>query len=301
MIEIIKNKAKSRYDLPLHRGTGGHMLVWLISLMSYLAVISIVMILGLNSLTKHWTDGIEEKMTVEIPYNEKDKNREQTSQAILDIINDNIGLTATLIPEDEILDMIEPWFGDLTENKKTPLPIPILIDIQLDKNQPVNTKDILKDIQKIDKKAILNTHDDWLDDILSFSKVIQFVVFGIASVMILTAVIAVANAARIRLALHHDEVDLLHLIGASDHYIARQFQRQTMRLAFEGSLLGLFFGIFTLFVIRYIGPDLHEMLSFNFNLRFIHILFFLLIPFITIVMTMLISRITVMRVLKNLP
>lgn len=301
MIKKIKDKTKTRYDLPLHRGTGGHMLVWLIGLMSYLAVLSVVMILGLSALTKHWTQGIEDHMTVEIPYNEKDKNRLETVQDIADILNDTVGVKAKIIPQVEVLAMVEPWFGDIDGAQADILPIPSLIDVTLDPKQPLNVRDLENKIKTIDDQAILNTHAQWLDDVLSFSKAIRFIVFGIATIMLTTALIAVSNAARTRLALHHEEVDLLHLIGASDSYIARQFQRQTMRLALEGSLAGIFLGILTLWVARHIGPDIQEALMPSFRLSLSDGLVFIFIPVVIVLLTMMVSRMTVIAALKKLP
>ncbi len=298
---ILKEKTNRRYDLPLHRGTGGHMLVWLIGLMSYLAVLSIVMILGLNSLTQHWTGSIQDRMTVEIPYDANNKDMEQTVALIEEALNDTAGIQAVIIPPEQVMDMVKPWFGDLNTAMGTILPIPSLIDVRLDPKQPVNLIELTKTIQKIDRQAIINAHEDWLDDVLSFSKAIRFVVFGIAAIMLTTALIAVSNAARTRLALHHDEVDLLHLIGASDLYIARQFQRQTMRLALEGSLVGLFLGSLTLLIARYIGPDIQEALMPSFMINPQIIMLFACVPVVIVLLTMLVSRMTVIHALKKLP
>lgn len=301
MIKKLTKKAVARYDLPLHRGTGGHMLVWLIGLMSYLAVLSVVMILGLNTLTQHWTSGIEDHMTIEIPYRDNQKDVSKTLRQITDLLNDTVGITANIIPEDDVMAMVEPWFGDLSSSKSGMLPIPSLIDVKIDKNQPINLIDLTEKIHEIDDKAVLNTHEDWLGDVLSFSKAIRFVVFGIAAIMLTTALIAVSNAARTRLTLHHDEVDLLHLIGASDNYIAHQFQRQTMRLALEGSIAGLCLGLLTLFIARHVGPAIQEALMPSFKITLSDSLAFIAIPVVIVMLTMLVSRMTVMRALKKLP
>lgn len=301
MIKRIKNKAKTRYDLPLYRGTGGHMLVWLIGLMSYLAVLSVVMILGLNTMTQHWTQGVQDHMTVELPFDENNKNTLETIQDITDLLNDTVGVSAEIIPEYKVLEMVEPWFGSLNADQSDMLPIPSLIDVSLDSKQPINLDELTKKIQDIDDQAILNTHEDWLDDVLSFSKAVRFIVFGIAAIMLSTALIAVSNAARTRLTLHHDEVDLLHLIGASDTYIARQFQRQTMRLAFEGSIAGLVLGLLTLWAASSIGPKIQETLMPSFKIQITDGLVFICIPVVIVLLTMLVSRFTVVSALKKLP
>ena len=60
------------------------------------------------------------------------------------------------------------------------------------------------------------------------------------------AVLTVIFTTRAGLAVHHAVVEVLHLIGARDGYIARQFQRQALRLALRGGIVGLVLTLATL-------------------------------------------------------
>ncbi|HUZ71789.1 MAG TPA: hypothetical protein VMU87_02280, partial [Stellaceae bacterium] len=53
------------------------------------------------------------------------------------------------------------------------------------------------------------------------------------------AVLSVSFATRTGLAVHHDVIELLHLMGARDGYVARQFERPALRLALIGGAAGL--------------------------------------------------------------
>ena len=44
---------------------------------------------------------------------------------------------------------------------------------------------------------------------------------------------------RAKLMIHRNEVETLHLIGASDEYIAQQFRRHTLRGTLRGALAGV--------------------------------------------------------------
>ncbi|PJF20246.1 MAG: permease, partial [Phototrophicales bacterium] len=63
------------------------------------------------------------------------------------------------------------------------------------------------------------------------------------AVITLTTVMAVAGVVRARLAAHMEDVELLHLMGATDDYIARQFQRHIFMLSLKGCVFGSLLGI----------------------------------------------------------
>jgi cell division transport system permease protein len=56
----------------------------------------------------------------------------------------------------------------------------------------------------------------------------------------------VVFATRAGLAVHMDAIETLHVIGATDDYIARQFQARSLSLALRGGMLGLMLAILTL-------------------------------------------------------
>src|SRR3546814_8077793 len=57
--------------------------------------------------------------------------------------------------------------------------------------------------------------------------------------VVLAASIMVAFVPRMGLAAHQRSIELLHMIGAQDSYVARQFQNHALRLGLRGGLIGL--------------------------------------------------------------
>jgi len=67
--------------------------------------------------------------------------------------------------------------------------------------------------------------------------------------------VTVVFTTRTGLAIHRDEIELLHLLGADDSYVARQFARQAGVAALLGALAGLALAAATLVALRLvIGP-----------------------------------------------
>ena len=60
-------QGKRRYDLPLNQSVGTGFLMVLIALMTFLAIMAVSTSFALNSMTAHWSSGLENKVTIEIP------------------------------------------------------------------------------------------------------------------------------------------------------------------------------------------------------------------------------------------
>src|SRR3546814_9593324 len=52
------------------------------------------------------------------------------------------------------------------------------------------------------------------------------------------------------LAAHQRSIELLHMIGAQDSYVARQFQNHALRFGLRGGLIGLLGALPTLYLAR---------------------------------------------------
>jgi cell division transport system permease protein len=94
---------------------------------------------------------------------------------------------------------------------------------------------------KLDAAALGARADDharWLSGFLALARAAGIVAFVVAAAVGVAAAGAVGFATRAGLAMHREAVDLLHLVGAEDRYIARQFARAALRLALAGSTLG---------------------------------------------------------------
>ena len=63
--------------------------------------------------------------------------------------------------------------------------------------------------------------------------------------------------ARIGLAIHHSVIEILHLLGAQDAYIARQFQVHALWLGLRGGVIG---GMAAAVTVAILGPAGHILM-----------------------------------------
>jgi cell division transport system permease protein len=287
-----------RYDLPLHRGSGGHLVVWIVGVMTYLCLLSFTLIFGLNHLQHYWERGLTGHMTVEIPHAyAKD---EASIDRLTAALNRMPGITAEIMSNEDIDRLVSPWLGE--NAALADLPLPKLIEVtRLDVENAADTAAIRRQLKAALPEAVLDTHEEWLADLLKLARAGRMVLVGVALILALTTALTVAATARTRLALHKEEVDLLHLIGATDAYIAQQFQRQAFRLAAEGAAAGLALAFFTLMGLAWLKQDMGDTLLPQLNLSWVEWTTLTLSPIFAGLIAMGASRFTVIEALKELP
>lgn len=297
---------KRCYDLPLDSNAGNKFIKMLVCLMTILLLLSFAGAFALSSIAQNWSSGLEGKASVEIPavdengaLLDKEKISRQTilvSEALKDI---SLIREITVLKESDIIELVKPWLGDTIDTSTTPLPG--IIAIEFHQHAEIDYGVIENRIQSIAPQARLDTHDSWLSDILKLTNSLRFAAFIIISVIGLTTIVAIAGAVRTRLSAYKEDLELLHLMGAGDNYISGQFQKHTMILAFQGSLIGMIIGLILLFLINILLASKGVTLLPNFSLTVNQKIFMIAIPFILAALSMLTARFTVLRTLAQMP
>ncbi len=295
-----------RYDLPLNKASGTGFLVLLIGLMTFLAMLALSASFTLSALTEHWSSGLENHVTVEIPAAAANDSV-LTSAEIFNLTNriDNIltnhpsVITTHVMSAEEIKELVKPWLGDdLLLNK---VPLPGLISVEIQDTNPKSIKILENKLQEIAPKARIDTHEEWLTDLLRFTGALQFAAIILTLVIGLTTVTAIAGAIRSRMAVYHDEVELLHLMGAKDSYISRQFQRHSLILGFQGALTGVIAGSLIMVAIGWVSGEMEVNLLPDFSMNLGQITILSLLPFLVALIATVTARQTVLKVLGQMP
>lgn len=294
-----------QYDLPLNKGTGTGFLILLISLMTFLAMMALGGSFGLAMMQKRWSTGLENRVTVEIP-----AERDGRLLTGAEVMNDAARLEMMLrsypavadvhvLPEEEIRELVRPWLGDSTVLAEMPLPGIISVTLAADAAENIAT---LQDkISALVPHARLDTHQGWLRDVLRFTGALKFAALLLVGTIGATTFIAVAGAVRARMDIYRAEVELLHLMGATDNYIARQFQRYAMLAALQGGIAGTVAGALVMLAIGWASNRMDINLLPEFDMDTAQIMTLAALPLIAAFIAIMTARQTVMRVLTAMP
>jgi cell division transport system permease protein len=296
-----------RYDLPLNKGAGTRFLAILIGLMAFLAVLALAASFTLSGMSARWTSGLENRVTVEIPAQtpdgatmDRDKIKIMTAK-IDGVLHDQPAVADThIMGDDEIAALVQPWLGD-DGTLLDKIPLPGLITVELRQSSPEILETLDQQIKNADGAARLDSHEEWLDGVLHFTGALQFAALALVIAVGLTMLAAVAGAVHARMEVNRAEVELLHLMGATDDYIARQFQRHSLILAFQGGLAGLAAGAAALGLLRLISGHSDTGVIPALELSPLQMAALIAVPVVSALIAAATARRTVLRALRTMP
>ena len=248
---LLRLPRQLRLDLPLRRDASGRFLPWIIALMVYLAAMGGVGLIWLGDTLRQWDRSLASTATLQMPADVSQPRIEMT----LGALRQTKGIvSAKLLDLDETAKLIQPWLGNSVSIAG--LPLPRLIDIQVDPHADIDYATLREQLNSIVPNAQLDTGGASRNDARGFALRVEAVLAtGVAVVAALIVTIIVFTA-RIGLAIHRSLIELLHLLGAQDAYIARQFQVHALSLGLRGGIIGDAAAVVTVVVL---GSALHML------------------------------------------
>jgi cell division transport system permease protein len=299
-------KEKRRYDLPLTNSSSNGFLRLLVSLMCVLGMLALAASFALSAMKDRWSQGLAGKISVEIPATDSGGDvidpamvRSMTDEAARVLSQHPDVEEAEIMEESHIRDLLSPWLGkDLVMDS---VPIPGLISVTFQKGAMPDLKALEMKLKEVAPRARIDTHESWLSDVMRFTGALQFAAIIITIVIAATTLVAVASAVRSKLSENKEELELLHLMGASDSYIARQLQRHTLILSLQGGLIGIAAGGMALLAIGFAAGQMGVNLVPDFSLTLNQKAALLLLPLPIALLAMITTRFTVLRVLEKMP
>ncbi|MSP52234.1 MAG: FtsX-like permease family protein [Alphaproteobacteria bacterium] len=289
---------KRRSPVPFERERSERFLPFVIGAMTFLGALAVVLLFTLDAAMTRWRADLRDTLTVQIPAT-KEAGGER-AEAVLAIVRATPGVAnAQLVTYEEVERLLEPWLGKGSAAKG--LPIPILIDITRAPGATIDRAATERQIQKAAPGATIEDHGTWLNRLVRLALSIQLVAAAIVMLIGAAAIAVVVFATRAGLAVHHDAIEILHLIGAQDAYIAREFQTRALSLGLRGGLYGLALAAVAIAVFTAALPDLSVAPAFRFSPDGRALVALVLLPVATALIALLTARHTVMRALGRMP
>jgi cell division transport system permease protein len=291
---------RGRYDIPLKRDATGRFLPWIIALMVYLATLALAVSMVLSDLAARWDAGLSDSLTVQVsPLPANSPLQEQARVAQVARLLETLPGVAAVRPLEraESMALLEPWLGDgalLAE-----LPVPALVEADLAAGADIAA--IRRQVQATFPAVTVEDPGTWLADLRRLAGTVQAVAVAVVALIGGVAVAAVIFAASAGFAVHRSEVELLHVLGASDGYVAAQFQRHMLRLAALGGGTGALLALATLAALDRAAAGMQAALLPDLALTLPQWSSLLAVPAAAVILAALTARATVMRALARLP
>lgn len=234
-----------RATLPLTQDPSGRFLPWLIAFMVFLACLALASVLAMERVIERWDSGLSGQVTVQVPAADDPALRQQRLDTILDLLQQTPGVRGVaLLEEAQVLALVEPWLGDAALVAE--LPLPDLIAVTLDPLGPPDMTALRTRLAAAVPGTLLDDHQRWLADLMAMAASVEIGALIVVALIGLAAVVTVIFVARTGLEIHRQVIELLHLMGAQDRYIAREFQRHALTLGLRGGIAGYLLAVLVL-------------------------------------------------------
>ncbi|HLN25628.1 MAG TPA: FtsX-like permease family protein [Patescibacteria group bacterium] len=294
-----------RSDLPLKDDATSRFLPWLVAPMVFLCGIALAGVFILNALIGRWDRDVSGTLTVEIAAapGEASESAERTRQRVetaLRLLNDTPGIIrARALTQDQLVALLAPWLGnsDLLHE----LPLPALIDVSMRDDPPPDLAALSQKLSQAVPGTSLDDHRVWLSKLINLSRSIEWLAVGMVLVIGAVTSATVVYATRTGMAVHREVIEVLHLIGATDDYIARQFADRAFALGLKGGVIGFAINAPFLFGLDMFARRLEGGFLTGLSLPVPGWIAVLLLPLMAALLAMLTARGTVHQTLANLP
>lgn len=211
-------------------------LTFVIAVLCFLACLTALGVIAADRASRGWTDQLTGEATIVV----RPKSNETPDSAAARAAETLAGvpgvLEARAIEAEKAEALIAPWLGDVADLED--LPVPRLVAVVLDPERPAAAEAMDRALKGQGLDALVDDHSAWMADIQRAAGMTRWIGAAIFLMIAAAAGAVVAFATRAGMAARREVVEVLHLTGAEDAFIARLFQTRFALMAARAGLLG---------------------------------------------------------------
>jgi cell division transport system permease protein len=211
-------------------------LVFVVAVLCFLACLTALGVIAADRASRGWTDQLAGEATVIV----RPKGGESPDSAAARAAETLAGVAgvseARALEREKAEALIAPWLGDTAD--LADLPVPRLVTVTLDRKAPPTAQALDRALKAQGLDVVVDDHTVWMQDIQHAAALTRWLGAAIFLLIAAAAAGVVAFATRAGLAARRDVVEVLHLSGAEDRFIARLFQARFAAMAALAGLIG---------------------------------------------------------------
>jgi cell division transport system permease protein len=275
------------------------------AVMCFLAVLAVGSLLLINRAVTQWASGLSSEATVQLPQLSA-RDMEADLAALAKLLQDTKGVRSV-----DVLDraagekLVAPWIG---EDGLDALPIPRLIRVVVDDRAAPDFVKLDAALQQLVPSARLDTHRRWETELRRMASTLTLLSGLILGLISLSAIAMVIFASRAVLDANRDTVEVLHIAGADDDFIASQINKRFLASGLWAGFIGLAGGLLAFFILgRWNAVEANGVATAARGLFHLPqqddwrgLASFLLVPLAAIAIALVTSRMTLRKILGEL-
>ncbi|MGZ5836765.1 MAG: cell division protein FtsX [Xanthobacteraceae bacterium] len=248
----------ARPDTPIvpKNTIAGRALTAVVAIMTFLATLTTGAVVLVVASASEWQSDVAREMTIQVrPRAGRDIDRDVARAA--EIARATAGVVEVRpYSRAESARLLEPWLGNMLALDD--LPVPRLIVVKLSSAGRLDPTALRDALAREIPAASLDDHRGWIERMRAMAGSAIATGLLIVALMMAATILSVTFATRGAMAANRPILEVLHFIGATDRYIATQFQHHFLTLGLKGAALGggvalLLFALARLMTDRFVG------------------------------------------------
>ncbi len=214
----------------------GRSLTALIAIMTFLAALTTGAVMMVVSTANDWQSEVGREVTIQVrPVPGRDFEADIRAAVALARATSGVSDVRAYTKEESAA-LIEPWLGSgLALND---LPIPRMIVVKLLSGGRPDFSGLRQALAAQIPNAILDDHRGWIERMRAMADTAVIVGVAILALVLAVTILSVTFATRGAMATNRTIVEVLHYVGATDGFVASQFQRHFLALGLRGGAIG---------------------------------------------------------------
>ena len=230
---------KVRSDLPLRGDASGRFVAMLVMVLVFVGALALTVNAYIGALLDNWNRSVTGTLTIQIPQSDaRDGDVNAAVARAIDVLSRHPAVAhAEAVPRATVVELLKPWLGE--GDGINDLPLPALIDVELKTSESTAIDAVSSSVKIAVPGAVIDDHRVWLTRVIGLANGLKAIAIAIMTLVTGALALTIVFATRASLTEFAQVIEILHVVGARDGYIAGQFARRALIQGLLGGLAGL--------------------------------------------------------------
>ena len=301
MKELVKQKppVNVRAALPIDEGYSKTFLRVIVAVSVFLFAMTLAGVLGINTMFENSKKQVVSNFTVQVlPMPEYEESRKDLLGVVGFLEKYPAVKEVTVLSDGELRALLEPWLGNNVDIEL--LPIPKLLDVKINNAQNFDFRELAVRLSEISPQASINDHNLWLARLLKFINSLKMLAVTVLIMVAAAVMAAIIYAVKTGLNVHHEIINILHIMGATDEYIAMNYVKQISQMTMVAGIVGTVLAVPAIMLIGNMAKGIEAGIFNSVTFGMESWLIILVMPMVSTILTAFTAYVTVLRTLRKM-
>jgi cell division transport system permease protein len=214
----------------------GRALVIVLAIQCFLACLTAGAVYMVNQSAAAWMNDVSSEVTVQVPTTDGGDVEKRMTEISLFLARQKGVAEVRPLSASASAELLEPWLGQ--NAALDALPVPRMIALEIDPAAPPDFNALRTALEGNFPGTALDDHRRWQAEIRTFTRSLALGGLSILALVAAATIAVVISATKSAMASNREIVEVLHLVGAKERFIAHEFERHFLTLGVRAGLIG---------------------------------------------------------------